>query len=88
MERHFEFGKELYQLVIDFNQAFDLIWRDGLWHISAHYGIPFDIIDITRSMYEKASSMMQTSVGLTEEFSTSTVFSKDASSHPLFSTYS
>ena len=74
MERYLEFDKELYQLSIDFNQAFDLIWRDGLWHILAHYGIPSDIIDIIRNIYEKASSMVQTSEGLTEEFSTSIGF--------------
>lgn len=56
MERYLEFGKELYQLFIDFKQAFDLIWRDGLWHILAHYGIPTDIIDIIKSMYEKSRS--------------------------------
>ena len=71
MERYLEFGKELYQLFIDFKQAFDLIWRDGLWHILAHYGIPTDIIDIIKSMYEKSRSMVQTSEGFTEEFSTS-----------------
>ena len=51
MEKHIKFAKELLLLFIDFKQAFDLIWRDGLWHILLHYGVPENIIILIRDMY-------------------------------------
>ena len=72
MERYLKFSKELYQLFIDFKQAFHLIRQDDLWHILVHYRISSAIIDVIKNMYEKVRSITALVKGLTEEFSTST----------------
>ena len=71
MERHIEFNQELYQLFVDFRQAFDLIWREGLWHILLHYGIPYEIVQIIKSLYDQFRGQVITVDGLSEEFTTS-----------------
>ena len=40
MEKYFELERNIFHLFIDFKQAFDLIRREGLWHIFLHFGIP------------------------------------------------
>ena len=52
IEKYLEYGQELYQFFIDFKQAFDLIWREGLWHILLFYGVPSSIVSLIRNMYE------------------------------------
>ena len=71
LEKYLEFGRGLYQLFIDFRQAFDLIWRNGLWHILLHYGIPRNLVDLIKDMYSKFGSRVMTSEGLTDSFQTS-----------------
>ena len=70
MERFIEFNRDLYQLFIDFRQAFDLIWRKGLWHILRHYGVPDEIVRITEDMYNQFKSQILTTDGLSGEFPT------------------
>ena len=62
---------DLTQLFVDFKQAFDLIWRYGLWNTLLHYGIPSNMVSLIRNMYERFRSQVQTVEGTTEEFQTS-----------------
>ena len=71
MERFVEFNRDLYHLFIDFRQAFDLIWRKGLWHFLAHYGIPDEIVTIIENIFSQSRSRILTADGLSDEFSTS-----------------
>ena len=71
MEKYIEFAKELLLLFIDSKQAFDLIWRNGLWHTLLHYGVPENIVILIRDMYSHFVSQVQTPEGLTEGFLTS-----------------
>ena len=71
MEKNIEIAKELLLLFIDFKQAFDLIWRNGLWHILLHYGVPKNMVTLIKDMYLNFCSQVQTPEGLTEEFQTS-----------------
>ena len=70
MGKYIEFAKELLLLFIDFKQAFDLIWQDGLWHILLHYGVPENIVILIKDMYSHFISQVQTPEGLTERFLT------------------
>ena len=72
MEKYSELGRSIYHLFIDFKQAFDRIWREGLWHILLHFGIPSNLISLIKDMYKKFSSRVMTGEGLTESFKTST----------------
>ena len=71
MERFVEFNRDLYQLFIEFRQAFDLIWRKGLRHILRRYGIPDQIVTIIENIYSQSTSRILTTDGLSDEFSTS-----------------
>ena len=71
MEKNIEIAKELLLLFIDFKKAFDLIWRNGLWHILLHYGVPKNMVTLIKDMYLNFCSQVQTPEGLTEEFQTS-----------------
>ena len=70
MERYFVFNQELDRLLVDFRQAFDLIWREGLWHILLYYGISYEIAQIIKSMYDQFRGQVITADGASEEFTT------------------
>jgi hypothetical protein len=72
MEKNIQIAKELLLLFIDFQQDFDLIWCNGLWHILLHYGVPKNMVTLIKDMYWNFCSQVQTPERLTEEFHTST----------------
>ena len=40
IEKSREFAQRLYICFIDFKQAYDSVWREGLWEVLRRYGIP------------------------------------------------
>ncbi len=57
--------KKLHSLYIDYRKAFDLVWRDGLWHKLVKVGIDGKIIRVIKNMY----SNIKYCVSLNIEFS-------------------
>ena len=56
VEMHLEHQKELYHNFIDFKEAFDRVWYEGLWRILKEYNIDNQLIEITKSLYDEATS--------------------------------
>ena len=48
--------KPLYMAFIDYQKAFDTIWRAGLWHKLINQGISGKFLNVIKSMYEKSKS--------------------------------
>ena len=55
---------------VDFSKAFDSIKREALFHILGLYGIPDPIIKAIKLLYDKSSSRVKTSDGLSNLFKT------------------
>ena len=51
--------KKLHCCFIDFKQAFDTVWRDGLWGKLLHYQINGKCFKIIRSIYENIKSNVE-----------------------------
>ena len=52
-------SKKLYCVFIDFRQAFDSVWRLGLWHKLISYNITGKCFRLIRSMYENIKSRVK-----------------------------
>ena len=51
-------NKPLYMAFIDYQKAFDTIWRAGLWHKLIKQGISGKFLNVVKSMYEKSKSQV------------------------------
>ena len=61
-------GKKLYCAHIDFKQAFDKVWRQGLWTKMLEYNINGKCNQVIRNMYANIKSNISTSKGSTAYF--------------------
>jgi hypothetical protein len=52
MEKSSEFAQQLYACFVDFKQAYDSVWRDGLWAVLRRYGIPEKVVKLIEKLYE------------------------------------
>ena len=43
-EKHIEYGRKLYHNFVDFKNAFDRVWHEGLWKVMRHFNIDENII--------------------------------------------
>ena len=48
LEKKWEFGKDVYQLFIDFKKAYDSIKRQKLYNIMLAFGIPKNLVRLVR----------------------------------------
>ena len=51
LEQVNEWNATLYTHFIDFEKAFDSVHRESLWNIMSIYGIPEELISLTKAMY-------------------------------------
>ena len=63
-------GRKLFACFVDFQKAFDSVWRTGLFYQLIKYGMNFDIIKIIKNMYEKSSICLKLNGQLTHSFQT------------------
>ena len=56
-------SKKLYCVFVDFKQAFDSVWRSGLWHKLIEYNINGKCFRLIRSMYENIKSRVKCTNG-------------------------
>ena len=61
-------SKKLYCVFIDFRQAFDSVWRQGLWHKLISYNITGKCFRLIRSMYENIKSRVKCINGKSQFF--------------------
>ena len=55
-EKYSEFSKSLYICYVDFQKAFDSVWREGLWHVMEHLGYERKIIRLLQALYKETLS--------------------------------
>ena len=63
-------GKKLYACFVDFQKAFDSVWRLGLIYKLIKYGMNLDMIKLIRNMYDKTSQSLKINQSLTRSFKT------------------
>ena len=64
-EKYLQHQQDLYHVFIDFKQAFDGVWHAALWATMKKYNISTNLIQITKNLYNKATSavLFNSSIG-------------------------
>ena len=60
--------KKVYACFVDFQKAYDTIWRNGLFYKLMKYGFSQKIIFLLKSMYDRVVSAVKVKSGLTATF--------------------
>src|SRR6218665_1993057 len=68
MERQLEHGKEVHICFIDYSKAIDCINHELLWKTLLEMGIPKDLIQLLKGLYEDQSAVIRTEFGDTDRF--------------------
>ena len=63
-EIYIEYGKYLYVCYIDFQKAFDSVWRIGLWRVMWFLGYEWKIVRILEALYQDTMSAVRVDGGL------------------------
>jgi len=63
-EMYIEYGKYLYVCYIDFQKAFDSVWRIGLWRVMWFLGYEEKIVRILEALYQDTMSAVRVDGGL------------------------
>ena len=69
-EKYSEFSKSLYICYVDFQKAFDSVWREGLWHVMEHLGYERKIIRLLQALYRETFSTVRVDNSFTDWFQT------------------
>jgi hypothetical protein len=67
-EKHIERNRTLYNNFIDYKQAFDSVWQEGLWKTMRHCGIREELVILVEDLYSKSVSAVRVDGELTEWF--------------------
>ena len=64
-EKYFQLQKDLYHVFIDFKKALDRVWHAALWTTMKKYNISTNLIQVIKSLYDKATSavLFNSSIG-------------------------
>ena len=63
-------GKKIYACFVDFQKAFDCVWRIGLIYKLIKYGMSKDLVKLIQNMYERTSQSLKINQGVTKPFKT------------------
>jgi len=69
-EKYVKFGKYLYVCYVDFQKAFDSVWRIGLWRVMKFLGYDEKLVTLLESLYNGTMSAVRVGGGLMEWFAT------------------
>jgi exonuclease III len=69
-EKYLEHNKPCYFNFIDFKQAFDSIWQEGLWQCMRMHGVQEKLIRLIKSLYDKSEAAVRQDRQLTDWFRT------------------
>lgn len=67
-EKFWEFDIDLYQLFVDFKQAYDSVDREKFYKILLEFDIPAKLVRLIRMSMEGTVGRVKVGGGLTEEF--------------------
>ncbi len=68
IEKAKEHNVSLHFNFIVFKSAFDTIWREALWKIMLHIGIPQKVVSIIKNIYDDTKCVVQIGGQLTDTF--------------------
>ena len=68
LERNWEYNEDAHQLFIDFNKAYDAIWREVLYNILSEFGIPMKLVRLIKICLNKIYSRLQVGKHLSDIF--------------------
>ena len=68
MEKHWEYNQDMWQVFIDFKQAYDSIHRPSMWNIMEEFGIPRKLINMVKVCYRNSKSCVQVGKKKTNSF--------------------
>ena len=60
--------KKVYACFVDFQKAYDTIWRNGLFYKLMKYGFSHKIVFLLKSKYDRVASAVKVKSGLTATF--------------------
>src|SRR5664279_4512148 len=58
-EKYQEYDKDMYICYVDFQKAFDSVWRRGLWQTMRHLGYDRKIIRLVENLYKSTKSTVR-----------------------------
>lgn len=80
--------KRLYCLYVDYRQAFDLVWKNGLWHKLLNVEINGKVIRVIQNMYNNIKSCFSVNQEISDYFVSYTGVRQEETLSPLlFSLY-
>ena len=64
-EKYLQHQQDLYQVTIDFKEAFDKVWHAALWATMKKYNISANLMQAIKNLYNKATSavLINSSIG-------------------------
>jgi len=68
IEKCYEWNIDCYNLFVDFQQAFDSVYRKGLWLLLRSTGIPCKLINILESLYDGTECAVKIGSNVSEWF--------------------
>lgn len=83
MEKKYEYRKNLWQVFMDFNKAYDSIKRDSLHNIMYEFGFPKTLIRLLKMCMENTLYPISTRNALSETFEVVTGLKQDDTLSPL-----
>lgn len=69
-EKYTEYNRPCYFNFIDFKQAFDSIWQEGLWQCLRMHGVHEKLIRLIKGIYDKSEAAVRHDQKLTNWFKT------------------
>ena len=66
---YLSFHRKLYVAFIDYQKAFDTVWRQGLWHKLLKCGLNGRVVNVIKSMYSDIKSCVNCNNKMTDFFS-------------------
>ena len=70
MDSYLSKGKKIYACFVDFQKAYDNVWRMGMYYKLLKYGICSDTVKLIKNMYDKTTQMLKVNNQITEPFKT------------------
>ena len=63
-------GKKLYTCFVDFQKAYDNVWRTGMYYKLIKQGIEVNTVKLIKSMYDKTNQVLKINNQITDPFKT------------------